>query len=128
MRKVELLIDALEQDGHAEIRIKINEIEEALKAEFSLGRVLTPDEVQTVQKTLNAYEPPTPKNWSQALMIHAIKKSIHSFSPDRPYTLTELGNLTTTLYHAGLSDPEILRKIIKAGDKMKRYDNGVEPP
>jgi hypothetical protein len=126
MRKLEYLIDALEQDGHSEIREKINERREVVKRESSLQKILTQKEIFLVEKTLEAFKPPAPTGWAHALMIHLTKKNIKEFSPDRPYDYTELGNLTTTLNLAGLANQEILHKLIKSGDAMKRYENGVE--
>lgn len=128
MRKLELLIDALEQDGHPNIRTKINTREEIINRASSLKEILTPEELKTVKQTIDEFKPPTPKGWANALMIHAMKNSLTSYSPNQSYESTELYNLSTSLNQAGLPDPEILRKIIKAADSLKQYENRGDQP
>ncbi len=127
MRRLELLIDALELDGHPKIREKIKGREELVDRESTLRIILTPVELDTVRNTLDSFKPPSPNSWSQALWIHALKDTISGYSPDRPFSCTELGNLITTLYQADLSEPEILRKLINAAKAMKRYEDGGDP-
>jgi hypothetical protein len=128
MRKLEHLIEALEQDGHPDIRTKINTQHEKTNKTSHLKRILTPEEINKVSKTLEAYKPPSPTGWANALYIHNIKKTVKDFTPDNTPDYDELGNLINALYAAGLKDPEILCKLTRARDSMKRYQNGAIPP
>jgi hypothetical protein len=126
MRKLELLIEALEQDGHSKIRSTMKARDEKINRKSILKNILTSEEIDTVKKTLEVYKPPTPNSWAQVQATHVIKGTIRTFSMNRPYDYTELNNLTATLYKAGLPNAEIHHKIIKFAESIKKYENGGE--
>jgi hypothetical protein len=128
MRKLEHLIEALERDGHPEIRAKIEDQQELAHQASHLKRILTPEEINKVSKTLEAYKSPTPTGWANALLIHNVKKTVKDFTPDHTPDYDELGNLLNALHATGLKDPEILRKLTRARDSMKSYQNGAILP